>query len=777
MATGGGVPRTAVTEAKCSLCKIGDMDISAETMCASGLHTFCPTCLDIIGKIWSSKNGCILCNMRPDSIASTASNSVKDDVDTTSGSGEGLSPGATTVARVLCSSHSGEEALSFCVTCNRAVCEKCLAEMCSAHDRIFFGDGALALSRGTDSHSTMLCMHEQARTRAGELEASMRGVEDATVQLRMQISKARIDVDEAYRFFCDLLRDRRAQVVDELEAIYNGRWQALNTELQDIRSHIDSFQEFTNIIETIALGGRDGTFSDAVFVPISGKLQSMLNRLQTYEPKPIDVAASVGDIRFVSNHQSMQVAVQNCLGYLYIDGSNENGSGTTLPSASSKHLSNSLTTPTVSLPVNSYETSASPMSLFDSSAAAPKFSLRRNNTASGDFTAQTNAIGNGTTRAGSSSQPGCWPNSLGLYFNSEVSGGTGSLSNSGVFSSIVGAEKHHSDLSAASDSWSMPSTNGSGIFSSHQSDSLLDGLSQGCNIGQNITLPSIKRQKMGYHCKFGEFGSRPGQFVEPSGIATNAMNDIIIADTNNHRLEVFDGSGLFKYEIVGGQTDCDLVYPNRLAVCRTTGDIVVTERSPTHQVQVFDRCGNFKRRFGSRVLQHPRGVAVDMHGRIVVVECRVMRVVIFDAAGTVINRFSLMGELEFPNGVAVDDNEHIYISDNRAHCVKVYSYSGAFVRTIGAAGITNYPIGVGVDRSGRVVVADNHNNFNVTVFGADGTLLRALESRVKHAHCYDMALAGDGDIIVSSKDFRIYIYRYDITPAPGAPECVDYQLL
>ena len=134
---------------------------------------------------------------------------------------------------------------------------------------------------------------------------------------------------------------------------------------------------------------------------------------------------------------------------------------------------------------------------------------------------------------------------------------------------------------------------------------------------------------------------------------------------------MFDGSGIFKYEIVGGQTDCDLVYPNRLAVCRSTGDIVVTERSPTHQVQVFDRCGNFLRRFGSRVLQHPRGVAVDMHGRIVVVECRVMRVVIFDASGTVINRFSLMGELEFPNGVAVDDNEHIFISDNRAHCVKV----------------------------------------------------------------------------------------------------------
>ena len=43
----------------------------------------------------------------------------------------------------------------------------------------------------------------------------------------------------------------------------------------------------------------------------------------------------------------------------------------------------------------------------------------------------------------------------------------------------------------------------------------------------------IKRQKMIYHCKFGEFGVLEGQFTEPSGVAVNAQNDIIVADTNN----------------------------------------------------------------------------------------------------------------------------------------------------------------------------------------------------------------------------------------------------
>ena len=53
----------------------------------------------------------------------------------------------------------------------------------------------------------------------------------------------------------------------------------------------------------------------------------------------------------------------------------------------------------------------------------------------------------------------------------------------------------------------------------------------------------IKRQKMIYHCKFGEFGVLEGQFTEPSGVAVNAQNDIIVADTNNHRIQVLQ-SGL-----------------------------------------------------------------------------------------------------------------------------------------------------------------------------------------------------------------------------------------
>ena len=39
-------------------------------------------------------------------------------------------------------------------------------------------------------------------------------------------------------------------------------------------------------------------------------------------------------------------------------------------------------------------------------------------------------------------------------------------------------------------------------------------------------------------------------------------------------------------------------------------------------------------------------------------------------------------------------------------------------------------------------------------------LIGALESKVKHAQCFDVALMRDGSIVLASKDYRLYIYRY-----------------
>ena len=49
---------------------------------------------------------------------------------------------------------------------------------------------------------------------------------------------------------------------------------------------------------------------------------------------------------------------------------------------------------------------------------------------------------------------------------------------------------------------------------------------------------------------------------------------------------MFDKDGNFKFQFGEvGKRDGQLLYPNRVAVFPKTGDVVVTERSPTHQVR------------------------------------------------------------------------------------------------------------------------------------------------------------------------------------------------
>ena len=70
----------------------------------------------------------------------------------------------------------------------------------------------------------------------------------------------------------------------------------------------------------------------------------------------------------------------------------------------------------------------------------------------------------------------------------------------------------------------------------------------------------------------------------------------------------------------------------------------------SNQVQIYNQYGQFVRKFGANILQHPRGVCVDNKGRIIIVECKVMRVIIFDQV-TLIFSFILYTYLVHFNGI------------------------------------------------------------------------------------------------------------------------------
>lgn len=642
--------------------------------------------------------------------------------------------GSPTEKIVPCPRHKLEALKYFCRTCNVPVCKECtmIDHPANLHECEHLSEV------GSKQVEILNQTIQESKAKATDIRNMLKTLEHSSGRLQVQYHKAQNEINDTFQFYRSMLEERKQELLKELESVFSAKQMSLSVFSQKATETVDKIYNACEFYERLTKHA--STVECLMFKKlIDSKLQGLTSftgdaNIQT-----------VYDLEFVSNYQAIQVGVRNTFGYVRsssdvnigpskqppiarpINGITMNGTTNGVTNSSSIHIVNggSITNGLNGISERQFSNGlANASSQFESNIISKRFSAA---------------------------------NSLGPFSTSSVS----DITINGVNSYEKWSNGSDMFQNGTPEHYSLPLAN--------HGDSMLDISTK--ILGSTSIFPpksQIKRQKMIYHCKFGEFGVLEGQFTEPSGVAVNAQNDIIVADTNNHRIQIFDKEGRFKFQFGEcGKRDGQLLYPNRVAVVKTSGDIIVTERSPTHQIQIYNQYGQFVRKFGANILQHPRGVTVDSKGRIVVVECKVMRVIIFDQNGTVLQKFGCSKHLEFPNGVVVNDKQEIFISDNRAHCVKVFNYEGVFLRQIGSEGVTNYPIGVGINSAGEILIADNHNNFNLTIFTQDGQLVSALESKVKHAQCFDVALMDDGSVVLASKDYRLYIYRYVQIPPIG----------
>ena len=628
---------------------------------------------------------------------------------------------------IVCQRHKNELLKYFCRTCNVPICKECIAmeHPNGLHEYEHINDAA---PKQLEAIGYAI---QEAKSKATDIRNVLKNVEHASSRLQIQYHKAQNEINETFMFYRSMLDERKQELLKELESVFSARQISIAVATQKGQENVEQILKTCEFVEKL-----NKCSTSVVDILMFRKILD--NKLQSLLTHNVDSSVqSSYELEFVSNYQAIQVGVRNTFGYVRSNSdavvgpskqppiARPTGGGSSSSGSSVNGSSGSLNGGMGGCPF-SLSGSSQSTSPFESNIISKRFSSANS---LGPFSATT--IGDLNL------------NGINPYEKWSNGGGTDGIFQNGISDPYALSNGTHSDPMIDLTAKLMSST----IFPPKS---------------------QIKRQKMIYHCKFGEFGVMEGQFTEPSGVAVNAQNDIIVADTNNHRIQIFDKEGRFKFQFGEcGKRDGQLLYPNRVAVVRTSGDIIVTERSPTHQIQIYNQYGQFVRKFGANILQHPRGVTVDNKGRIIVVECKVMRVIIFDQAGAVLQKFGCSKHLEFPNGVVVNDKQEIFISDNRAHCVKVFSYEGVYLRQIGGEGITNYPIGVGINAAGEILIADNHNNFNLTIFTQDGQLVSALESKVKHAQCFDVALMDDGSVVLASKDYRLYIYRYVQVPPIG----------
>jgi hypothetical protein len=92
------------------------------------------------------------------------------------------------------------------------------------------------------------------------------------------------------------------------------------------------------------------------------------------------------------------------------------------------------------------------------------------------------------------------------------------------------------------------------------------------NSSTNTPTPPVHLNRQGkvnvmqIRCKFGQLGTGKGQFSSPHGFCLGMDEEIVIADTNNHRICVYDKTGEFRSSFgTAGKEEGQLWYPRKVS--------------------------------------------------------------------------------------------------------------------------------------------------------------------------------------------------------------------
>lgn len=226
---------------------------------------------------------------------------------------------------------------------------------------------------------------------------------------------------------------------------------------------------------------------------------------------------------------------------------------------------------------------------------------------------------------------------------------------------------------------------------------------------------------------WGEFGVEPGQFNEPWGL-TVSDEYLFVADTWNHRIQKFslDGEWIAAYGQSGSPAETDaglgLFFGPRDVLLLPGGQLLVTDTG-NHRLKLMTQDGDFVRQVGFQgpapgQFNEPVSLAIGPDGLVYITDTWNRRVQVYGA-----DLFPLeMWEVDAWRGesinnkpyLAVDGQSRVYITDPEGHRVLIFDWRGNYLASFGrfGAGSGEFGLlnGIVVAPDGTVYVADAGND-------------------------------------------------------------------
>jgi PKD repeat protein len=238
---------------------------------------------------------------------------------------------------------------------------------------------------------------------------------------------------------------------------------------------------------------------------------------------------------------------------------------------------------------------------------------------------------------------------------------------------------------------------------------------------------------------FGSSGAGASQFNSPFGIVSRYPDEIIVADRDNYRIQIFKETGDY-IRMFGGRGLQPGQFENPQDVALDSDGTLYVTDAGTHRISVFDTNGTFYRSFGgeggdSGMFRHPSGVAVNSSGYLYVADSSNHRISVFDSDGNFVRVFGSEGsgsaQFRFPQGVAIDRNDIIYVADRNNNRVLAFDSIGTLVRTYGPGlpgdGVLKMPHDVCISPFEELLVTDTGNG-RIAVFHIDGEYIGSFGS-------------------------------------------------
>ena len=220
---------------------------------------------------------------------------------------------------------------------------------------------------------------------------------------------------------------------------------------------------------------------------------------------------------------------------------------------------------------------------------------------------------------------------------------------------------------------------------------------------------------------FGGTGKGNGKFNFPLGIGVDKSDLVYVADSGNHRVQIFspDGAYISQFttetdkEQIKASDPTDVVVNNALKRCYVVDN-------DNHRILIYDlekrvilktqgTMGMEKRDF-----RFPFLLDIDQEGNLYIVEVINTRVKVLDLDGNYLTNIGgwgvEKGEFYRPKGIAIDSKNRVFVSDSYLGLIQVFDQDGRFLSVLGdeKGKIMKFvtPTGLFIDKNMRLYVVE-----------------------------------------------------------------------